>query len=90
LDTPYDPASLTSGEPPTSIRSLTTSAELEAIIQKVVVLREYIAEQVKFEAKVRDMIGVPPDSSRLELDIVLNNAKQKRLEEELQRVLEQH
>jgi hypothetical protein len=36
---------------------------------------------------VKDVLGLPVDSSKLELDIMLNNAKQKRLEQHLQDVL---
>jgi hypothetical protein len=37
--------SITSGEQQTTVRSLTTSAELEAIIHKIIILRDYISSQ---------------------------------------------
>jgi hypothetical protein len=33
------------------------------------------------------MLGLPDDSTRLEVDILLNNAKQRRLEAQLHEVL---
>jgi hypothetical protein len=37
--------SITSGEQQTTVRSLTTSVELEAIIHKIIILRDYISSQ---------------------------------------------
>ena len=61
-------------------RSLTTSGELEAIIHKVILLRDYMSVQAQFESKVKDMLGLPEDCTKLELDILINNVKQRRLE----------
>jgi len=66
-----------------TMRSLTTSGELEAIIQKVIILRDYIGAQAQFEMKVKDVLGLPEDCSKLEVDILLNNCKQRRLEAHL-------
>ena len=63
-----------------SARSLTTSAELEAIISKVMTLRDYIAGQAQFEAKVKEILDLPEESSKLEVEILINNVKQQRLE----------
>ena len=86
-ETDFATVTLTSGEQIISVRSITTSLELENIIQKVMAVRDYLINQNKLEAKVKDMLGLPVDCSSIEMEIMINHEKQKRLESELQEVM---